>query len=68
MSRATASLEQSELLTRPWVIAAHRGFVRLVPVVAGAHLVDGGELSLEHDFVDGTLRRREPAIHGKGAA
>src|SRR5882672_785627 len=46
---------------------AHRGFVRMIPMVSGTHLVDGGELSFQHDVVDRTLGRREPAADRKRA-
>src|SRR5579863_5288408 len=46
---------------------AHGGFVRMIPVVPGTHLVDGGELSLQHDVVDRALGGREPAADRKGA-
>src|SRR5260221_3940858 len=46
---------------------AHRSFVRMIPVVPGTHLVDGSELSLQHDVVDRALRRREPAADRKRA-
>ena len=66
MSRGRLALEQPEL-DQALGDGAHRRLVRLVPVIAGTHLVDGGELRLEDDLVDGALRRREPAVHGKRA-
>src|SRR5688572_18117732 len=45
----------------------HRGLVRLVPVVARLHTLDGGVVGLEHDVVQRALLGREPAVDGKGA-
>ena len=66
MSRGSRPL-RSPSSTSPWVIDAHRRLVRLIPVIAGPHLVDGGELRLEHHLVDRALRGREAAADGKRA-
>ena len=46
---------------------AHRGFMRLIPMVARTHLVDGRQLRLQHHVVDRTLHRGEFAAHREGA-
>ena len=46
---------------------AHGGFVRMIPVVSRTYLVDGGELRLQHDVIDRTLGRCEPATDRKCA-
>ena len=46
---------------------AHRGFMRLIPMIARAHLVDGRQLRLQHHFVNGTLHCSEFAADREGA-
>jgi hypothetical protein len=58
------SLEQPEL-DQALGDGTHRGLVRLVPVVAGTHLVDGGELRLEHDLVDARCAGVNRPLTGK---
>ena len=60
MSLRHSAFEQAEFhQTRGQYL--HRFFMRRVPVVADAHLVDGGELRLQHHLVDGALLRRDNA-------
>ena len=57
--RVEAALEQAEL-DQPLGEDAHRGLVRIVPVIAGNDALDGRLLRLEHDLVDLALHvRRE---------
>jgi hypothetical protein len=58
--RRHPALEQPER-TSPRVSTSHRGVVRLVPVVAGAHLVDRRELRLQHHLVERALLGAEAA-------
>src|SRR6185437_5047627 len=46
---------------------ADRRLVRLVPVVARAHLGDGRAIRLEHDLIHGTLFRGEAPAHRESA-
>ena len=57
--------QQSEF-DQPLSHHAYRGLVRLIPVIAGTHLLDGGQLRLEHHFVDGPLRRAELTADREG--